>query len=242
MKILISPVSLDEAKAVMAGGADIVDVKNVKEGSLGGQKPWVVEAIVAECQKAGSQCSAALGDLPYKPGTAALAAYGTALLGVNYIKAGLHGVNTYDRALDLMDSIVRAIRMKDAPIKAVAAGYADYRRFDGLSYQDVIRVAKDSGSDLAMLDTSIKDGKTLFDAMTEDEIREFVAMARENDLEVALAGSIKSHHMELLSDIDPDIVGIRGAVCPAGDRTQGITEDGVRAFMESVRARGPSAN
>jgi len=242
MKVLVSPISLEEAKAVMAGGADIVDVKNVKEGSLGGQKPWVVEAIVAECRKAGSQCSAALGDLTYKPGTAALAAYGTAQLGVNYIKAGLHGVKNYDEAVDLMGSIVQAIRMKDEPIKAVAAGYADFKRFGGVSYQDIIRVAKDSGSDLAMLDTAIKDGQTLFDAMTKEEIEEFVTMARDSDLEVALAGSVKSDHMAFLKELDPDIVGIRGAVCPAGDRTQGITEDGVRAFMESVRTLAPSVN
>ena len=170
MKMLISPVSLDEAKAVVAGGADIVDVKNVNEGSLGGQKPWIVESIVAECRKTGSQCSAALGDLPYKPGTAALAAYGTAQLGVNYIKAGLYGVKNYDEAVDLMSSIVRAIRMKDEPIKAVAAGYADCKRFGGISYRDVVRVAKDSGSDLAMLDTAVKDGKTLFDALTREEM------------------------------------------------------------------------
>jgi uncharacterized protein (UPF0264 family) len=236
MKILISPVSLDEARAVVSGGGDIVDVKNVKEGSLGAQKPWIVESIVAECRKAGSRCSAALGDLPYKPGTAALAAFGAAQLGVDYIKAGLFGVKDYDEALDLMSSVVRAIRMKGGePISAVAAGYADFKRFGGISYHDVVRVAADSGADLAMLDTAVKDGRTLFDALTCEEIEEFVTLARESGLQVALAGSVNADHMPALREIRPDIVGIRGAVCPDGDRTLGITEEAVRAFMASAK-------
>lgn len=91
MKVLISPVSLEEARVVVAGGADIIDIKNVKEGSLGAQAPWVIQEVVQEFKGQGMLCSATLGDLPYKPGTAALAAYGASLAGADYVKAGLHG-------------------------------------------------------------------------------------------------------------------------------------------------------
>ena len=37
MKVLISPLSLEEAHIVAEGGCDILDIKNVKEGSLGAQ-------------------------------------------------------------------------------------------------------------------------------------------------------------------------------------------------------------
>ena len=40
MKVLISPESLDEATAAVEGQSDIIDIKNVKEGSLGAQPPW----------------------------------------------------------------------------------------------------------------------------------------------------------------------------------------------------------
>ena len=63
-----------------------------------------------------------------------------------------------------------------------------------------------------------------------------MALSRESGLQVALAGSVQAEHMPVLREIAPDIVGIRGAVCPGGDRTLGITEDGVRRFMESVRS------
>jgi uncharacterized protein (UPF0264 family) len=34
MKVLISPISLEEARVVIEGGCDILDLKNVKEGSV----------------------------------------------------------------------------------------------------------------------------------------------------------------------------------------------------------------
>jgi len=213
MKILISPVSLEEARIVVEGGADILDIKNVKEGSLGAQVPWVIKKIIREFKGTGIMCSATLGDLPYKPGTAALASLGAASCGVDYIKAGLFGATNYEEAFTLMESVVHAIRMVSNDIFAVAAGYADYSRIGSASYRDVIKAAKDAKADVVMLDTAIKDGRTLFDALSHDEIKDFVSLAKESGLTVALAGSIKMQHLAALSEIKPDIVGIRGAVC-----------------------------
>ena len=62
-----------------------------------------------------------------------------------------------------------------------------------------------------MVDTAIKDGKTLFDNMSVQELKDFVGAAREVGLGVALAGSIKFEHAERLFDIDPDLIGVRFA-------------------------------
>ena len=45
MKLLVSPKDIEEAKAVIRGNADFIDVKNPKEGSLGANFPWVIRAI-----------------------------------------------------------------------------------------------------------------------------------------------------------------------------------------------------
>src|SRR5438094_978171 len=94
MKVLISPTSYEEAASILDTGVDIIDVKNVNEGSLGAQFPWHIRQIVELTGPRGIKTSATLGDLPFKPGTAALAAYGATLTGVTYIKAGLYGVKT----------------------------------------------------------------------------------------------------------------------------------------------------
>lgn len=239
MKVLISPVSLEEARFVVEGGADIVDIKNVAEGSLGAQGPWVLRAVVEEFHGRGAVCSAALGDLPFKPGTAALAAFGAANCGVDYIKAGLHGARDYEQALAMMDNVVRAIRLVRSDILAVACGYADCERFGGVQPLDVVRAAAEAKADLAMLDTAIKDGRTLFDALSEETLTDFVQAAREAGLRTALAGSVGTRHLEALARIRPDIVGIRGAVCDAADRTRGITPQAVAAFMAAAHELSP---
>jgi uncharacterized protein (UPF0264 family) len=175
--------------------------------------------------------SAALGDLQFKPGTAALAAYGAANCGVNYIKAGLYGLSTYEEAYEMMVGIVRAVRMVSDHITVVACGYADFRRFRGLPYKDLVQAAKDAGADVAMLDTAIKDGKTLFDALSTEEIQEFVESSKREELLSALAGSIKKDHIPMLAKIAPDIIGVRGAVCDSNDRSKGITEERLQEFL-----------
>ena len=45
MKLLVSPVNKEEAIIASKGGADIVDVKNPKEGSLGANFPWIIKEI-----------------------------------------------------------------------------------------------------------------------------------------------------------------------------------------------------
>src|SRR5581483_1706345 len=94
MKVLISPICLEEAQAVARGGADIIDIKNIAEGSLGASFPWIIREVVRSLHEYEGTFSATLGDLPFKPGTAALAALGAAASGARYIKAGLHGVRS----------------------------------------------------------------------------------------------------------------------------------------------------
>ena len=47
MKLLVSVVDAGEARAAAAAGADIVDVKNPAEGSLGAPTPDVIAAVRA---------------------------------------------------------------------------------------------------------------------------------------------------------------------------------------------------
>lgn len=235
MKVLISPISRTEALLVSKGGADIVDVKNTTEGSLGANFPWIIREIVDALDGHPVTFSATLGDLPYKPGTAALAAVGAAHSGARYIKAGLYGTQNLREASEVMSAVEQACRSFDDDITVVAAGYADYRRFGGLHPETIVEAAVNSKSDVVMVDTAIKDGATLFDNMTMAEIREFVDAAHDRGLQVALAGSIKREHIPLLVELGPDIIGVRGAVCTATDRNTQIEVDRVRSFVAAVR-------
>ena len=75
MRLMISVTSAEEAHAAMAGGAEILDVKNPAEGSLGAQSPSIIREIKSLISDR-VELSAAIGDMPNLPGTAALAALG----------------------------------------------------------------------------------------------------------------------------------------------------------------------
>ena len=66
MRLLVSVVSAAEARQALAGGADIIDVKDPGEGALGAPSPRVLSEVVQVVGGA-VPVSVALGDLPDLP-------------------------------------------------------------------------------------------------------------------------------------------------------------------------------
>jgi uncharacterized protein (UPF0264 family) len=168
MRLLVSVVDADEARAAAAAGADIVDVKNPAEGSLGAPSPAVIEGVRAAVP-AHLTVSAAIGDLPNLPGTAALAALGAARSGAAFVKLGLWGASTEAEAVALL----RAVRDAVARVPGtgvVAAAYADARRVAHapLAPELLPRVARAAGVGVCLLDTAIKDGRGLLSWLAVD--------------------------------------------------------------------------
>lgn len=218
--LLISPINTEEAHEAIEGGADIIDVKNPKEGSLGANFPWVIKSI-REMTPEDMLVSATLGDVQYKPGTVSLAALGAAVSGADYIKVGLYGTKNYHEALEVMKNVVKTVNEYSADIIVVASGYADAHRIGALDPMEIPKVAAAAGADLAMLDTAVKDGKTLFDFMSEEKIARFNNEIHNYGLKSALAGSVKKEQLQTLYNLGTDVVGIRGAACVGGDRNSG---------------------
>ncbi len=232
MRLLVSPINIEEAEAAMAGGADILDVKNPREGSLGANFPWVIRSV-AEVAAGKLPVSATIGDFDYKPGTASLAALGAAFSGADYIKVGLLKIKNQDQAGEMLGPIVKSVKEFDDGKKLVAAAYSDYSRVGSIAPMDLPEVASDCGADVVMVDTAIKDGKTTFEFMSENEIGEFISAGHDRGMEVAIAGTIKFGDLELLRRVGPDIIGVRGAVC-GGDRSGQIKEELVRRMKADL--------
>ncbi len=232
MRLLVSPMNIEEARAALQGGADILDVKNPKEGSLGANFPWAIRAVV-DLADGRVPVSATIGDLEFKPGTASLAALGAAVAGAEYVKAGLLGVKTSGQADEMLQGIVRAVKGFDSSKRVVAAGYSDYARAGSISPKLLPAAAAAAGADLVMVDTAVKDGRATFDFMSEQDLKDFISLAHDFGLEVALAGSIDFLHLELLKRLEPDIIGVRGIVC-GGDRRSVIRADLVEKLKREM--------
>jgi hypothetical protein len=228
MQLLVSPQSIEEARNALA--ADIIDVKKPSEGSLGANFPWVIRAIRDLSTK---PVSAAIGDFDFKPGGAALAAYGAACAGAHYIKVGLM-FDGAERARELIDAVVKAVKDEFPGKQVVIAAYCDYKRLGTISPFAMAPLAARAGADIAMIDTGLKDGKSIFSFMDETMLSAFTRTNRELGIGTALAGSLTFDDIQLLRRIDPDIIGVRAMVC-GGDRNAMIREDLVAAAVRMVR-------
>ena len=235
MKLLISPTDEKEAAEAIAGGADIIDVKNPKEGALGASFPWVIKRI-REVTPKNIEVSCALGDVPNLPCTVSLAALGAATTGVDYVKVGLYGVKTKEEAVYLMQNVTRAIKDCNPSIKVVATGYADAKRVGSVNPLLIPDIAREAEADVAMIDTAVKDGKNLFAFLTIDQLKSFVDAAHAYGLKAALAGSLRKEDLPAVYALGADVAGLRGAACTNSDRVNGrITRENVRALAEAMR-------
>ena len=216
MKLLVSVVDAAEARLAVAGGVDVVDVKNPAEGALGAPAPAVI-AQVRDALPAELPLSAALGDLPCLPGTAALAAVGAARSGAAYVKLGLWGATGTD-AIAVLRGAQEAVGA-DAAVVAVA--YADAARVPSrpLAPSELVTTARQAGLSGCLIDTAIKDGRGLLSWLDAEALAELVAEAHDAGLEMALAGELGAEDLPTVRATGADIAGVRSAACRDGRRT-----------------------
>jgi uncharacterized protein (UPF0264 family) len=235
LKLLISPTNEKEAIEAIAGGADIIDVKNPAEGALGANYPWVIKKI-RELTPKNLEVSCTLGEVPNLPGSISLAALGAASLGVDYIKVGLYGLKTPQQATLLLQNVNQAAKECNPKIKVVAVAYADATKIGAIDPLLIPEIVKNAQVEVAMIDTFIKDGKTTFDHLTTEKVKEFVDSAHDFGLEVALAGSLRKQHLTIVHRLGADVVGLRGAACTNCDRVGGeITKELVSELATAVK-------
>ena len=229
MRLMISVLSAGEARQALWGGADLLDIKNPAEGSLGAQYPGVIREVkgVAPAKVA---ISTAIGDLPYLPGTAALAALGAACCGADYIKAGLYGPHSEAEALRLLCGIREAVR--EFKTLVIAAAYADHQRIGALDPHLLPGLAAAAGIQGCLIDTAIKDGHTLLDFLKPEEIRTLSDQAHAAGLLFGAAGALRQQHLPLLQASGVDVAGLRTAVCRDGQRTGPLDPARVRDLIK----------
>jgi uncharacterized protein (UPF0264 family) len=216
LRLLVSVTDAAEARLAVAGGVDVVDVKNPAEGSLGAPAPEVI-VQVRRAVPAGLPVSAAIGDLPALPGTAALAALGAARCGAAYVKVGLWGASTEEQAVAVLRAAVAGV---DGGAALIAGAYADAARVPSrpLGPRALVAAAARAGAAGCLLDTAVKDGRGLFEWLDPDALAALVAEAHAAGLEVALAGALRAEDLPVVRATGADIAGVRSAACRGGRR------------------------
>jgi uncharacterized protein (UPF0264 family) len=227
-RLLVSVRSAVEAEEALAGGADLIDVKEPAHGSLGRACDRTILEVV-ETVAGRRPVSAALGELLDAPGDGL-----PPLEHLAFVKWGLAGYGERDseRWSHRLDQARASLPPKDSGCRLVTVAYADWHRARAPLPAAVADYAVRHGVGAFLLDTRHKDGTTLLDWLPMDEIRRLRELCQEAGVPVALAGSLGPVQLQALKPAAPDWFAVRGAACRGGHRGAAIDRGKVRRLVE----------
>jgi uncharacterized protein (UPF0264 family) len=234
MQLLISVRNGEEARAALAGGADIIDAKEPAAGALGMVSLAAFRAIVRAVGGA-VPVTAALEDAASR-GVDERAGVFTAA-GAAFVKIGFAGV-PHERAASAIVAAVRgATSIAGAAVVAVA--YADHDRVGAPSPDVVAGAAAAGGASGVLLDTAVKDGPALRHLLDLGQLQTWVRRVQRAGMFAAMAGQLRASDLMVIRDIGADIAGVRGAACEGG-RNGRVTVPAVRSLTDLLGIRSYS--
>jgi dihydroneopterin aldolase len=202
-KLLASVRSALEARQALAGGADIIDLKEPATGALGRLPDATIGEILWAIGRR-RPTSATIGDMELSPSPVLDAVRRMAACGVDIVKFGVFDGD----APGTLAALATAAR---AGLRIVAVLFADRRPDFGL-----IERCAESGLYGIMLDTADKAGGGLTAHLSQAALARFVQKGRARGLLTGLAGSLSARDVPDLLALSPDYLGFRSALAVGG--------------------------
>ena len=217
-RLLVSVRSAEEAREALAGGADIIDIKEPEGGSLGAATPGV-RLAVARAVAGAAPLTAALGELQD--------------LGDDWKMEHQHGISLYKLGLSgsrktgwrkLLDRVRERIQeASEGEADLVAVAYADWKKAACPEPSDLLEYAIDRGFSHFLLDT--------FD---KNEIAALSGRARRGGLRFVAAGSLQAGQIRAAACAGVDVIAVRGAAT-IGARNAAVDRCAVRELTAGIR-------
>ncbi len=226
-ELLVSVRSVAEAEKALAGGAGLIDVKEPHNGPMGRASSDVIRAV---CDHVADRApvSAALGELLGSSSSAADAR-------LRFAKWGLAGCRHRRAWRGELVETAASWRHAIPSCQPVVVAYADWENASAPRPMDVCDFATEHRWGAYLLDTWSKNGKTLLDWLSEDEIARLCRKCRAARVGVALAGSLGAREIIRLKAIKPDWFAVRGSACAGQDRQGAIDENRVRSLVSLLQ-------
>lgn len=190
----------DVGEALLAArlGADVIDLKEPRQGALGAVPLADQQRILAALGPSRPIVSATVGDLPLDPPELAAAIRRTAASGVDVVKFGVFATGEAARAgLAALDA---ELRRAPPPAQLVALFFADRLPSIGQAITLARAALRVTGVAGVMLDTADKQRGTLPDIFDGEDLAAFAAAARETGGFACLAGSLRLEHIAKLAE------------------------------------------
>ena len=234
VKLLVSVREAIEAELAIAGGVDLIDIKEPSRGSLGAVAPERVSRMLDSLTALtvpGSYFpgktvpfSAALGELrdwqpaPIDPRLA-------------FVKLGLAGCA--ERS-DWQLAWATALQSVGPSTAKVAVAYADWRTAQAPQPCDVLQAGVRIGCRAVLVDTFDKSQGNLLAHWNLADLANFVAEVRQQGLTIVLAGSLDRDAIRTILPLAPDYLAVRGAAC-AGGRTSRLDATRIAQLVSLLR-------
>ena len=228
LQLLVSVRSAAETVEALEGGADIIDIKEPGDGSLG-EAPLVVRKAVVEAVAGRAPVSAALGELRLRRRDWKLEHQP----GITLYKMGLSGVGGEDwRALlDQARAEIRRGSRGEADLVAVA--YADWRLAGSPDPEEVLGHAVDSAFPFFLVDTWDKLEGDLSTFLDWDRIAVLSQRARLGGVRFVAAGKLGLGEFQSAAAAGVDVIAVRGAAT-AGERTARVERSAVEGLSRLI--------
>ncbi len=226
--LLISVRSKPEMDAAVAGGADIVDFKEPRNGALAPTSVSLWQSISSMTVENSPPFSAALGESQEARKIAQ-----SLPSDFQFAKVGPSGCGTRQSLTQLWNDVRSLI---DPHTELVAVAYADHQASGCLSAETIFTLAAERGFARVLIDTFVKDGRSTIDHLGIKQLQRLSQVASENKIGWALAGSIRLDNLKMLANrgIVPDCYGVRGDVCQ-GTRESELSAERVKQWKANCQ-------
>jgi uncharacterized protein (UPF0264 family) len=214
--LLISVRSAVEAIEALAGGAEVIDVKEPKRGSLGAADTSTIAEVVRAVHGR-AMVTAALGELNELTGRESRV-HAALPGGVSLFKIGLADCRKYGRWTSSWRDVIAQLTVKAEPNcpRPVAVVYADWRSAGAPEPSEVLTAAVQARCPALLVDTSEKSSGALFDHWRAADLRLFMEDVRARGIGVVLAGSLVGAAVADAARLRPDLIAVRTAACEGG--------------------------
>lgn len=245
MRLLLTVTAPVEVATALEGGADLVDVKDPRRGSLGAPDPAVLDRVARRLDGR-VPLSVPLGDGPHEPAVTERRARAAAESGAAYVKVGLatRGPTSGSSPRSggppgspaaVLEAARRGLQASGADATLVAVGFVDAPPGPGPRPGEIPEVAARAGAGAAMLDTLGKTGPGAPAALGRRRLGRWIRGARRRGLETGLAGGLDARSIRALAGLPVDVVGVRGGAC-SGGRAGRLDPARCRALRRAVDA------
>ncbi len=232
-KLLVSVRNVEEARAALAGGADIIDVKEPAHGSLGRAKVQMISTISSTLavERSSIAVSAALGEVS----DASPAEEFRLSESVRYAKLGLSLLSGDEQWVERWVTLRETYDcLRATNLEWVAVIYADEVAAQSPPAIEIITAAAKTGCVGVLVDTWSKSDGTLLDHVLTSELTDWANRVHLADMFFAVAGKLSLNDLAQLSAVNMDVIAVRSAVCEKQNRQAAVEAKLVAEFRKAV--------